>query len=385
MIMEIETLKLAKDLIAQPSVTPDDHCCQPLLMSRLTALGFSIETFRFGETDNFYAVYGRQGPLVCFAGHTDVVPTGDESRWTSPPFTPVERDGYLYGRGAADMKSSIAAFVTACERLLAQQPELPLRLALLITSDEEGDGHDGTKRVVEVLKERGEHIDYCIVGEPTAVDTLGDMIKNGRRGSLSGTLQVHGRQGHIAYPHLAANPVHLAAAALAELTATHWDDGNAYFPPTGFQISNIHAGTGATNVIPGELTVQFNFRFSTESTAESLRRQVHAILDKYNLNYDLQWALSGEPFLTAAGRLTTVAQAAIERVCGVNAQLSTTGGTSDGRFIKAIASELIELGPVNATIHQIDECVDIAAIAQLSAIYENMLQQLAQADFTHAA
>lgn len=383
--MEIETLKLAKDLIAQPSVTPDDHCCQPLLMSRLTALGFSIETFRFGETDNFYAVYGRQGPLVCFAGHTDVVPTGDESRWTSPPFTPVERDGYLYGRGAADMKSSIAAFVTACERLLAQQPELPLRLALLITSDEEGDGHDGTKRVVEVLKERGEHIDYCIVGEPTAVDTLGDMIKNGRRGSLSGTLQVHGRQGHIAYPHLAANPVHLAAAALAELTATHWDDGNAYFPPTGFQISNIHAGTGATNVIPGELTVQFNFRFSTESTAESLRRQVHAILDKYNLNYDLQWALSGEPFLTAAGRLTTVAQAAIERVCGVNAQLSTTGGTSDGRFIKAIASELIELGPVNATIHQIDECVDIAAIAQLSAIYENMLQQLAQADFTHAA
>lgn len=383
--MEIETLKLAKDLIAQPSVTPDDHGCQQLLMSRLTALGFSIETFRFGETDNFYAVYGRQGPLVCFAGHTDVVPTGDESRWTSPPFTPAERDGYLYGRGAADMKSSIAAFVTACERLLAQQPELPLRLALLITSDEEGDGHDGTKRVVEVLKERGEHIDYCIVGEPTAVDTLGDMIKNGRRGSLSGTLQVHGRQGHIAYPHLAANPVHLAAAALAELTATHWDDGNAYFPPTGFQISNIHAGTGATNVIPGELTVQFNFRFSTESTAESLRRQVHAILDKYNLNYDLQWALSGEPFLTAAGRLTTVAQAAIERVCGVNAQLSTTGGTSDGRFIKAIASELIELGPVNATIHQIDECVDIAAIAQLSAIYENMLQQLAQADFTHAA
>lgn len=383
--MEIETLKLAKDLIAQPSVTPDDHGCQPLLMSRLTALGFSIETFRFGETDNFYAVYGRQGPLVCFAGHTDVVPTGDESRWTSPPFTPVERDGYLYGRGAADMKSSIAAFVTACERLLAQQPELPLRLALLITSDEEGDGHDGTKRVVEVLKERGEHIDYCIVGEPTAVDTLGDMIKNGRRGSLSGTLQVHGRQGHIAYPHLAANPVHLAVAALAELTATHWDDGNAYFPPTGFQISNIHAGTGATNVIPGELTVQFNFRFSTESTAESLRRQVHAILDKHNLNYDLQWALSGEPFLTAAGRLTTVAQAAIERVCGVNAQLSTTGGTSDGRFIKAIASELIELGPVNATIHQIDECVDIAAIAQLSAIYENMLQQLAQADFTHSA
>ncbi|WP_239325095.1 succinyl-diaminopimelate desuccinylase [Snodgrassella gandavensis] len=385
MIMEIETLKLAKALIAQPSVTPDDHGCQPLLMNRLTALGFRIETLRFGETDNFYAVYGEQGTLVCFAGHTDVVPAGDENCWTSPPFTPTERDGRLYGRGAADMKSSVAAFVTACERLLAQQPDLPLRLALLITSDEEGDGHNGTKRVVEILQQRGEHIDYCIVGEPTAVDTLGDMIKNGRRGSLSGTLRVHGRQGHVAYPHLAANPIHLATAALAELTATHWDDGNAYFPPTGFQISNIHAGTGATNVIPAELTVQFNFRFSTESSAESLRQRVHAILDKHGLHYDLDWALSGQPFLTAAGRLTTVAQTAIDRVCGVTAQLSTTGGTSDGRFIKAIASELIELGPVNATIHQVDECVDIAAIAQLSAIYEDILQQLAQPDSCQSA
>ena len=378
--MEIETLKLAKALIAQPSVTPDDHGCQPLLMSRLSALGFNIETMRFGETDNFYARWGNQGPLICFAGHTDVVPAGDESRWNSPPFTPTEREGKLFGRGAADMKSSVAAFVTACERLLLQQPDLPLRLAMLITSDEEGDGHDGTKRVVETLKQRGELIDYCIVGEPTAVDTLGDMIKNGRRGSLSGTLRVHGRQGHVAYPHLAANPVHLAAAALAELTAMHWDDGNTYFPPTGFQISNIHAGTGATNVIPGELTVQFNFRFSTESSAENLRQRVHTILDKHNLHYDLDWTLSGKPFLTTAGRLTDVAQKAIKCVCGVDAKLSTTGGTSDGRFIKNIARELIELGPVNATIHQIDECVDITALAQLSAIYENMLQQLAWPD-----
>lgn len=378
--MEIETLKLAKALIAQPSVTPDDHGCQPLLMSRLSALGFNIETMRFGETDNFYARWGNQGPLICFAGHTDVVPAGNESRWNSPPFTPTEREGKLFGRGAADMKSSVAAFVTACERLLLQQPDLPLRLAMLITSDEEGDGHDGTKRVVETLKQRGELIDYCIVGEPTAVDTLGDMIKNGRRGSLSGTLRVHGRQGHVAYPHLAANPVHLAAAALAELTAMHWDNGNTYFPPTGFQISNIHAGTGATNVIPGELTVQFNFRFSTESSAENLRQRVHTILDKHNLHYDLDWSLSGKPFLTTAGRLTDVAQKAIKCVCGVDAKLSTTGGTSDGRFIKDIARELIELGPVNATIHQIDECVDITALAQLSAIYENMLQQLAWPD-----
>ncbi|XEC58755.1 succinyl-diaminopimelate desuccinylase [Snodgrassella alvi] len=379
-MMEIETLKLAKALIAQPSVTPDDHGCQPLLMSRLSALGFNIETMRFGETDNFYARWGNQGPLICFAGHTDVVPAGNESRWNSPPFTPTEREGKLFGRGAADMKSSVAAFVTACERLLLQQPDLPLRLAMLITSDEEGDGHDGTKRVVETLKQRGELIDYCIVGEPTAVDTLGDMIKNGRRGSLSGTLRVHGRQGHVAYPHLAANPVHLAAAALAELTAMHWDNGNTYFPPTGFQISNIHAGTGATNVIPGELTVQFNFRFSTESSAENLRQRVHTILDKHNLHYDLDWSLSGKPFLTTAGRLTDVAQKAIKCVCGVDAKLSTTGGTSDGRFIKDIARELIELGPVNATIHQIDECVDITALAQLSAIYENMLQQLAWPD-----
>lgn len=375
---ETETLTLAMALIAQPSVTPNDHGCQPLLISRLTAMGFQIETLRFGETDNFYAVYGQHGPLLCFAGHTDVVPAGDESSWTSPPFVPTQRNGYLYGRGAADMKSSIAAFVTACERLLAVQPDLPIRLAFLITSDEEGDGFDGTKRVVETLQNRGEHIDYCIVGEPTAVTKVGDMIKNGRRGSLSGTLVIHGKQGHVAYPHLASNPMHLAATALAELVNTHWDDGNSYFPPTGFQISNIHAGTGAGNVIPAEMTVQFNFRFSTESTAESLQQRVEAILDQHELNYDLQWSLSGEPFLTTAGKLTDAAQAAIQSVCGISTELSTTGGTSDGRFIKAIATELIELGPVNATIHQIDECVNVTDIAQLSAIYEKMIKILAQ-------
>lgn len=375
---ETEILTLAMALIAQPSVTPDDHGCQPLLISRLAAMGFQIETLRFGETDNFYAVYGQHGPLLCFAGHTDVVPVGDESSWTSPPFVPTQRNGYLYGRGAADMKSSIAAFVTACERLLAAQPDLPIRLAFLITSDEEGDGFDGTKRVVETLQHRGEHIDYCIVGEPTAVTTVGDMIKNGRRGSLSGTLVIHGKQGHVAYPHLASNPVHLAATALAELVNTHWDDGNSYFPPTGFQISNIHAGTGAGNVIPADMTVQFNFRFSTESTAESLQQRVEAILDQHELNYDLQWSLSGEPFLTTAGKLTDAAQAAIQSVCGISTELSTTGGTSDGRFIKAIATELIELGPVNATIHQIDECVNVTDIAQLSAIYEKMIKILAQ-------
>ncbi len=375
---ETETLTLAMALIAQPSVTPNDHGCQPLLISRLTAMGFQIETLRFGETDNFYAVYGQHGPLLCFAGHTDVVPAGDESSWTSPPFVPTQRNGYLYGRGAADMKSSIAAFVTACERLLVVQPDLPIRLAFLITSDEEGDGFDGTKRVVETLQNRGEHIDYCIVGEPTAVTKVGDMIKNGRRGSLSGTLVVHGKQGHVAYPHLASNPVHLTATALAELVNTHWDDGNSYFPPTGFQISNIHAGTGAGNVIPADMTVQFNFRFSTESTAESLQKRVEAILDQYDLNYDLQWSLSGEPFLTTAGKLTDAAQAAILSVCGISTELSTTGGTSDGRFIKAIATELIELGPVNATIHQIDECVNVTDIAQLSAIYEKMIKILAQ-------
>ena len=330
----------------------------------------------FRRTQNLWARRGSGTPLLCFAGHTDVVPPGPAEAWASPPFQPTERNGKLYGRGAADMKTSIACFITACERFIAQHPQFSGSLALMITSDEEGDGKDGTVRVVETLRARGEHIDYCIVGEPTAEHTLGDTIKNGRRGSLSGSLTIYGKQGHIAYPHLAANPIHLAAPALAELTAEHWDNGNAYFPPTGFQISNIHAGTGATNVIPSELSVQFNFRFSTESDAESLQRRVEAILEKHCLHYSLQWQLSGQPFLTETGRLTQAAQAAIAEECGIQAALSTGGGTSDGRFIKAIARELIELGPVNESIHQIDEHIELAAIPRLSAVYENILCRL---------
>ena len=373
---ETATLALTKQLIAEPSVTPDDKHCQTLLAERLQAIGFTIEAFHFGQTKNIWARKGTTEPVLCFAGHTDVVPSGPVEKWTSPPFEPTEREGKLYGRGAADMKTSIAAFVTACERFVAQHPQHQGSIALLITSDEEGDAHDGTTKVVDALQARDEKIDYCIVGEPTAVNQLGDTIKNGRRGSLSGNLVIKGKQGHIAYPHLAKNPTHLFAPALAELVAIEWDQGNAYFPPTGFQISNIHAGTGATNVIPSTLSVQFNFRFSTESTESSLKQRVHAVLDKHGLDYDLTWSLSGQPFLTEAGRLTEVAQQAIAEVCGVEAELSTSGGTSDGRFIKAIARELIELGPVNASIHQIDEHIELAAIPQLSAIYEAMLKRL---------
>lgn len=373
---ETATLALTKQLIAEPSVTPDDKHCQTLLAERLQAIGFTIEAFHFGQTKNIWARKGTTEPVLCFAGHTDVVPSGPVEKWTSPPFEPTEREGKLYGRGAADMKTSIAAFVTACERFVAQHPQHQGSIALLITSDEEGDAHDGTTKVVDALQARDEKIDYCIVGEPTAVNQLGDTIKNGRRGSLSGNLVIKGKQGHIAYPHLAKNPTHLFAPALAELVAIEWDQGNAYFPPTGFQISNIHAGTGATNVIPSTLTVQFNFRFSTESTESSLKQRVHAVLNQHGLDYDLTWSLSGQPFLTEAGRLTEVAQQAIAEVCGVEAELSTSGGTSDGRFIKAIARELIELGPVNASIHQIDEHIELAAIPQLSAIYEAMLKRL---------
>ena len=373
---ETATLALTKQLIAEPSVTPDDKHCQTLLAERLQAIGFSIEAFHFGQTKNIWARKGTTEPVLCFAGHTDVVPSGPVEKWTSPPFEPTEREGKLYGRGAADMKTSIAAFVTACERFVAQHPQHQGSIALLITSDEEGDAHDGTTKVVDALQARDEKIDYCIVGEPTAVNQLGDTIKNGRRGSLSGNLVIKGKQGHIAYPHLAKNPTHLFAPALAELVAMEWDQGNDYFPPTGFQISNIHAGTGATNVIPSTLSVQFNFRFSTESTESSLKQRVHAVLNQHGLDYDLTWSLSGQPFLTEAGRLTEVAQQAIAEVCGVEAELSTSGGTSDGRFIKAIARELIELGPVNASIHQIDEHIELAAIPQLSAIYEAMLKRL---------
>ena len=370
------TLALAKQLLAEQSITPDDKNCQKILAARLRAIGFEIEEMHFGNTKNFYAKRGNNAPLLCFAGHTDVVPTGDVTQWTFDPFTPTEHNGKLYARGAADMKTAIACFVTACERFIAANPHFSGSLALLITSDEEGDAHDGTTKVVEQLKQRGEQIDYCIVGEPTAVNQLGDTLKNGRRGSLSGNLTVHGKQGHIAYPHLAKNPIHAAAPALAELAATEWDTGNTYFPATSFQISNINGGTGATNVIPATVNIKFNFRFSTEQTESSLKTRVHEILDKHGLQYDLDWSLSGNPFLTEAGQLTEVAQHAIGEICGIQAELSTTGGTSDGRFIKAIANELIELGFVNATIHQIDEHIELADIDKLSAIYEKMMIQL---------
>ncbi|HFC6637377.1 TPA: succinyl-diaminopimelate desuccinylase [Neisseria meningitidis] len=373
---ETQSLELAKALISRPSVTPDDRDCQKLLVERLYKIGFAAEALHFGDTKNIWLRRGTKAPVVCFAGHTDVVPTGPVEKWDSPPFEPAERDGRLYGRGAADMKTSIACFVTACERFVAEHPDHQGSIALLITSDEEGDALDGTTKVVDVLKARDELIDYCIVGEPTAVDKLGDMIKNGRRGSLSGNLTVKGKQGHIAYPHLAINPVHTFAPALLELTQEVWDEGNKYFPPTSFQISNINGGTGVTNVIPGELSVKFNFRFSTESTEAGLKQRVHAILDKHGVQYDLQWSCSGQPFLTQAGKLTDVARAAIAETCGIEAELSTTGGTSDGRFIKAIAKELIELGPSNATIHQINENVRLDDIPKLSAVYEGILARL---------
>ena len=373
---ETQSLELAKELISRPSVTPDDQNCQQLLAERLQKIGFAVEELHFGDTKNVWLRRGTQAPVFCFAGHTDVVPTGPVEKWDSLPFEPTEREGRLYGRGAADMKTSIACFVTACERFVAENPDHQGSIALLITSDEEGDALDGTTKVVDVLKARGELIDYCIVGEPTAVDKLGDMLKNGRRGSLSGNLNVKGKQGHIAYPHLAINPVHTFAPALLELTQEIWDEGNEYFPPTSFQISNINGGTGATNVIPGELNVKFNFRFSTESTEARLKQRVHAILDKHDVQYDLQWSCSGQPFLTQAGKLTDVAREAIAEICGVEAELSTTGGTSDGRFIKAIAKELIELGPSNATIHQINENVRLEDIPKLSAVYEDMLKRL---------
>lgn len=370
------SLNLAKQLIAQASVTPDDKNCQQILAERLQNIGFTVEEMHFGNTKNIWARRGGSAPVLCFAGHTDVVPAGPAELWHSPPFEPTEREGRLFGRGAADMKTSIACFVTACERFVAANPNHAGSIALLITSDEEGDAFDGTTKVVDALKARGERIDYCIVGEPTAVNVLGDTIKNGRRGSLSGNLTVKGKQGHIAYPHLAVNPVHTFAPALAELTATEWDAGNEYFPPTGFQISNINGGTGATNVIPGTLNVKFNFRFSTESTEEGLKQRVHAVLDKHGVDYGLEWMCSGQPFLTEAGKLTDTARRAIAEVCGVEAELSTSGGTSDGRFIKAVADELIELGPSNATIHQINENVLLKDIPKLSAVYERMMADL---------
>ncbi len=374
-----DTLRLLEALIARPSVTPDDAGCQALLRGRLEAAGFGCETVEAGPADfrvtNLWAIRrgGRPGPTLAFAGHTDVVPTGPLERWASDPFVPSYRDGHLHGRGAADMKTSIAAFVTAAEAFVAAHPLHPGAIALLITSDEEGPSVDGTVRLVEMLRSRGETLDACIVGEPTSVVRLGDVIKNGRRGSLSGRLTVRGVQGHVAYPQLARNPLHELAPALAELVATHWDDGNAFFPPTTFQVSNLHAGTGAGNVIPGELVLDFNFRFSTASTADGLKARVHTLLERHGLDYTLVWTLGGEPFLTPPGTLSQALVAAIEAETGVTPELSTTGGTSDGRFIKAICPQVVEFGPVNATIHKIDERVEVASVDRLAAIYRRTL------------
>jgi len=378
--MSPTALPLLEALIARPSVTPDDAGCQDLLRTRLEAAGFECQTLVFGPDDapvtNLWARRrgASPGPTIAFAGHTDVVPTGPLQRWTSDPFVPSYRDGHLYGRGAADMKTSIAAFVVAAEAFAQAHPRHPGDIALLITSDEEGPGRDGTLRVVDWLEARGEPLDACIVGEPTCVDRLGDVIKNGRRGSLSGRLTVHGIQGHVAYPQLALNPIHALAPALAELVATRWDDGNAFFPPTTWQVSNLNAGTGAGNVIPGTLVLDFNFRFSTESTPESLKARVEAVLDRHHVRHQLDWTLSGEPFLTEPGTLSQALLTAIRAETDVEAELSTTGGTSDGRFIARICPQVIEFGPLNASIHQVDERVELASIEPLTAIYRRTLE-----------
>ncbi|TCK05721.1 succinyl-diaminopimelate desuccinylase [Marinobacterium mangrovicola] len=376
MSLRSETLELTCDLISRPSVTPEDAGCQELLIGRLEKLGFKIERLQFEEVTNFWARRGTEGPLFCFAGHTDVVPSGPAEQWTHPPFEPTEEEGYLYGRGAADMKGSIAAFMTALERFIANHPEHEGSISLLITSDEEGPFVNGTTRVIDHLEARNEKIDWCIVGEPSSTDKVGDVIKNGRRGSLSGTLKVRGIQGHVAYPHLVRNPIHEAAPALAELSSTTWDEGNDFFPPTSFQISNIHAGTGATNVVPGEVEVAFNFRFSTETTADELKQRVCDILTHHGLDWDIDWILSGNPFLTSAGSLVDASREAIRAVTGNETELSTSGGTSDGRFIAPTGAQVVELGPVNATIHKIDERVRIEDLDTLSAVYENILARL---------
>lgn len=370
------TLALARKLIGRRSVTPDDAGCLGLIAERLAPLGFELERIDAGETSNLWARRGTGAPLLCFAGHTDVVPTGPLDQWQSDPFEATERDGLMFGRGAADMKTSLAAFVTAIEAFVAAHPEHPGSIALLLTSDEEGDARDGTIKVVEALASRGERLDYCIVGEPTSVSQLGDMIKNGRRGSLSGKLTVKGIQGHIAYPHLARNPIHTLAPALAELAAVRWDEGSEYFPPTSWQVSNIHAGTGASNVIPGSVEVMFNFRFAPVHTVDGLKQQVHEILERHGVEYELVWNLSGNPFLTPRGTLVTALSAAIKSVTGIDTELSTTGGTSDGRFIAAICDQVVEFGPVNASIHKIDEHVALDAVEPLSEIYRNTLQNL---------
>ncbi len=374
--MTDKTLELAKQLIARPSVTPRDEGCQELMIARLEPLGFKIERLRFGEVDNFWAVRGEGKPLIAFAGHTDVVPTGPRDAWASDPFVPEVRDGHLYGRGAADMKGSLAAFVTAIESFVAAHPQHHGAIALLITSDEEGPSVDGTVKVVEWLNARGIKMDYCVVGEPSCVHAIGDTIKHGRRGSLSGKLQVKGKQGHVAYPHLALNPIHAASPALSELAKTEWDQGNADFPKTSFQISNLHAGTGAENVIPGTLDVWFNFRYSTATTDADLKQRVDDTLRRHNLQYDLKWTGSGKPFLTRGTTLIEAARGAAKAELGLLPELSTSGGTSDGRFIAPTGTEVVEFGPRNATIHQVNECVAVEDLDKLKRVYENILSRI---------
>ncbi|WP_276785482.1 succinyl-diaminopimelate desuccinylase [Thalassolituus oleivorans] len=370
------TLQLASDLIARRSVTPDDDGCQQLMMERLGAAGFNNEPLRFGDVDNFWSRRGTEKPVFCFAGHTDVVPTGPETKWEHAPFEPLIKDGMLYGRGAADMKGSLACMIIAVERFVAKHPTHKGSIAFLITSDEEGPAHNGTVKVVETLEARNEKIDMCLVGEPSSTNLVGDVIKNGRRGSLGAVLKVKGIQGHVAYPHLAKNPIHVAAPALAELAAEKWDNGNDFFPATSFQISNINGGTGATNVIPGELEVVFNFRFSTELTADILKERTEAILDKHGLDYEIQWNLSGQPFLTAAGALVEASVDAIRAITGRETELSTAGGTSDGRFIAPTGAQVLELGPCNDTIHKVDECIKAEDLNVLTEIYERLLENL---------
>ena len=380
------TLELALDLIRRESVTPEDAGCQEVLIARLQALGFRIERLRFGEVDNFWARYGEQEPLFVFAGHTDVVPPGPMAQWQSPPFAPDLRDGYLYGRGAADMKSSLAAMITACERFLAASPQPQGSIAFLITSDEEGAAVNGTAKVIEWLQARGEKMTWCLVGEPSSAQQLGDTIKNGRRGSLNGRFVLRGVQGHVAYPHLAQNPIHAVGAILTALSDEIWDEGDAFFPPTSFQISNLHSGTGAVNVIPGELEMQFNFRFSPALSVAQLQERTRLIIETGLLNeevktgqvfqHDLEWSLSGLPFFTAPGDLVAAAVAAIQVETGLNAELSTSGGTSDGRFIAPTGAQVIELGPINATIHKVNERVAVTDLDRLSRIYEGVLIRL---------
>jgi len=370
------TLELAIDLINRPSLTPEDAGCQQLMCSRLEKIGFNIEHLPFGDVKNIWARRGNGGPIFAFAGHTDVVPTGPLKNWQSDPFKSDIRDGYLYGRGAADMKGSLAAMITACEAFVAENPDSTGNIAFLITSDEEGPSINGTVKVIEHLQQRGENIQWCLVGEPSSSEILADTVKNGRRGSLNGKLTVNGVQGHIAYPHLAKNPIHSAVVALSELTKIQWDNGNEFFPPTSFQISNIQSGTGVTNVIPGELELLFNFRFSTEVTADELKQQVEQCLKNNNVDFSIQWTLSGNPFLTSKGKLLEATSSAIKEITDLDTIISTSGGTSDGRFIAPTGTQVIELGPVNKTIHQIDECVKIDDLDTLSTIYHSILKKI---------